>query len=144
MGAQAAPAAEALAKALTAYPRVNNGAKFALMNLGSAEAAVAGPLIAEALRKDRLRLMGDENLLTWAGPFLKDAVPILIEAVESASLGDRGAAVRILAAIGPPARSAIPALNALADNPKEVRWLRELARNAVTRIRTKDETRPNK
>ena len=74
------------------------------------------------------------------------SVPAITEILNdlNAEVLDRVAAAKILGAVGPDARSAVPALTAASENKREDSWVRRAAQKALAKIEGRQESRPGK
>jgi HEAT repeat protein len=136
MGGRAAFVVPEIAKLAIVDPR-RAGPRHTLVNLDRASAAVAAPIIVEALTRDRRLVWALEDVIRWLGPLASGAVPTIVEVLvdRSAPWLDRTSAAECLGAIGQEASSAVPALTGVVSNAKENWLLRDAAKEALARIR---------
>ncbi len=119
LGADAAPAAPALVRALAdRNVFVRWAAARTLGKMAPAQAVLAVPGL-QALLRDRdldVRLAAAEALKHF-GPAAQAALPVLLEAVQKGDPTVRLAALEVLESIGPPAQAAIPVIAAALQTP---------------------------
>ena len=134
LGARAAPASSALAKALhDDSPAVRKKAVSALDQIGP-PAADALPALRTALELDnddfRLHVV---QALWDIGQDVELTVPVLVKVLRDPQHPSRARAATILAGMGPAAKAAVPALSAVAQEPFS--YTRVKAEEALEQIR---------
>ena len=133
IGAKAAPASAALAKALRdVSPAVRNAAVNALDQIGP-PAAAALPALRAALKLDNDDFRLQVALALWdIGQDAEMTVPVLVKVLRDPQHPNRARAATILARMGPAAKAAVPALAAVTQ--EQFSYTRVKAEEALKQI----------